>query len=148
MFPDWNLSSIIKTQQRYSQDPGSPNNLPSYWFVQGYAHEHHLISYKITSNNVGISESNTPVNGIKLYQNQPNPFHKTSLVNYEITNTGTVTMEVYDMTGRKLMDINEGFKNPGKYSILLNASGLSKGVYFYCLKMNGASITRRMVITE
>lgn len=94
----------------------------------------------------GIEEES--VNGIKLFQNQPNPFNNTSLINYEITNSSNVSLEVTDITGRKLMMLSEGKKERGVHSISLDASALSKGVYFYTLKANGVSLTKHMIITE
>ena len=96
---------------------------------------------------VGINDINN-TNGIKLFQNQPNPFNKTSSINYEIVKSANVSLEIYDIVGRKLMIVNEGNKNTGKHSISIDANKFARGIYFYTLKANETSLTNRMVITE
>jgi hypothetical protein len=147
---EWNVSAIVPTVVRYNIDTIGYNGLfiPTYGWGQSYSTEHIYVSYKVTSNNVGISESASAMNGIKLYQNQPNPFNKISIINYEIIDGGDVSLEIYDLSGRLLISLNQGNKNTGRHSVIFDGSEFSKGVYFYTLKVKGASLTRKMVITN
>ncbi len=102
----------------------------------------------IRLNTLSFSKVEEIQTGISSLTNCPNPFNKTTTISYELANPSEVKFEVYDITGRKLMTINEGFKNAGKNTTLLNASGFSKGIYFYTLKANGQSVTKRMVVID
>lgn len=79
-------------------------------------------------------------------QNFPNPFNTSTEISYELGIGGDVTIEVMDMTGRKVLDHAEGFKPAGKHSIKLDAAGLDAGIYFYTLKAGQFKQTRQMVI--
>jgi hypothetical protein len=48
-----------------------------------------------------------------------------------------------------VLNQKEGNQRPGSHSIELDLSGLTKGVYFYTVKMsNGSSLTKRLVVAD
>lgn len=57
-----------------------------------------------------------------LSQNYPNPFNPATRINYEIPNAGNVTLKVYDILGKEVATLVNGFKNAGKYSVYFNNS--------------------------
>ena len=83
-----------------------------------------------------------------LAQNYPNPFSGTTQIDYELTEGAKVTFEVMDLTGRKVLDINEGMKPAGKNQFTLSGGSLEPGVYFYTLKAGSFVQTKQMVIVE
>jgi hypothetical protein len=87
-------------------------------------------------------------NGVSLSQNVPNPFTGNSTINYEIASAAKVTLEVTDITGRKVAEYNEGVKTAGSYQIGLNAKDFNKGIYFYTLRVGENSLTKKMIISE
>lgn len=106
-----------------------------------------MIRLNIKASSIGIAE--TQRNGkIKLFQNQPNPFTKASMISYELTETAKVILNVYDITGKIIMTINEGNKDAGVYSINIDGKQFAPGTYFYSLRAGNASITKKMVIIE
>ncbi|MFH1296282.1 MAG: T9SS type A sorting domain-containing protein [Bacteroidota bacterium] len=81
----------------------------------------------------------------------PNP--STGITNYElrITNKSDVTLGLYDLTGTLLKEfLNESLK-PGVYSgnfdlgTANQGRGLTPGVYFVQLTVNGVSVTNRLI---
>ena len=87
-------------------------------------------------------------NELNLEQNIPNPFNKTSVINYELKKPTKVHFEVVDMAGRKILAMEQGLKEKGTHQITINADLLPKGIYFYSLKTGDVSVTRKMIITE
>jgi hypothetical protein len=83
-----------------------------------------------------------------LEQNFPNPFSRTTEIAYELVNGSEVTFEVMDLTGRKVMQTNEGMKPAGKHSFTLETKNLEPGVYFYSLKAGSFVQTKQMVIVD
>jgi hypothetical protein len=59
----------------------------------------------------------------------PNPFNPTTRIEYTLEQTGAVQLNVYDINGRIVKVLEEGFKKAGRYQYYLNASGLNTGVY-------------------
>ncbi|MDX2360666.1 MAG: T9SS type A sorting domain-containing protein [Crocinitomicaceae bacterium] len=85
--------------------------------------------------------------GLKM-ENSPNPFNEFTIVNYEIPAAGDVTLKVFDLTGKQIVELNEGHKTAGAYSIQVNGNGLAAGSYFYTLSVGSKQITKRMIITK
>jgi len=83
-----------------------------------------------------------------LGQNFPNPFNRSTEINYELVNGSNVVFEVMDMTGRKVMETHEGFMPAGKHTYTLDGKSLQPGVYFYTLKAGDFTETKQMVITQ
>ena len=148
---DGNLSSLIMPYQRYNYDPGFGINgvyMDSYFWASMWQFEHHMIYYHVTSTSTINVNEEIADNGVKLFQNRPNPFNKTSLIGYELEKPSDVLIEVHDITGRKVSTFNKGKQDKGYHNITIDASLISKGVYFYTLKTDGVSLMRKMIITE
>jgi hypothetical protein len=88
--------------------------------------------------------------GLLLRQNTPNPVElsrrTTTSISYTIPQDGSVTLDVYDMIGRQLRRIDQGFRTKGTHTLLLNVSDLRQGTYMYVLRTAAGSAVRRMVV--
>lgn len=89
----------------------------------------------------------------KLYQNYPNPFNGSTQFMYDINEISNVTLDVYDLLGRKISTLFEGYKNPGKYSVVWNSTDanghqLASGVYFIRFRANQFINTKKIVLLQ
>jgi len=84
----------------------------------------------------------------ELSQNYPNPFNPVTKINFGIPRQGMVTLKIYDILGREVMKLINEVKPAGYYTIDFDGSGLSSGVYFYKLEVNGFSDVKRMVLIK
>ncbi len=82
----------------------------------------------------------------QLEQNYPNPVKGSTEIVYELANSSDVIIEVTDMTGRTILQFNEGNRPAGKHSLQLNTESLEAGVYFYTLKAGNFVDTKRMIV--
>jgi len=82
----------------------------------------------------------------RLEQNYPNPVIDHTDIAYELENPSNVEIEITDMTGRTILNFNEGNKPAGKHSLQVNTESLEAGVYFYTLKAGNFVDTKRMVV--
>jgi len=88
-----------------------------------------------------------------LSQNYPNPFNPTTKITYAIPVEGKVTMKVFDLTGREIMNLVNESKQVGFHTVDFNGANLSSGVYFYRINVDGIEgknyqATRRMVLIK
>jgi hypothetical protein len=83
--------------------------------------------------------------GILLGQNIPNPANDRTEILYGIPSDGSVTFNVYSISGQVLYSqtVETTF---GVHSIELNTSDLSAGIYFYSMEFKGQRLVKRMVV--
>ncbi len=78
--------------------------------------------------------------------NQPNPFNPSTLIRYRLARSGTVRLTVYDVNGKKVKTLVNGFQKAGAYKVRFNARHLASGLYFYRLEAEGFNAARRMLL--
>ncbi len=83
-----------------------------------------------------------------LDQNYPNPFNPSTMITYQMPNDGFVTLKIYDMLGREVRTLVNGYKSQGRYSVTFDASNLASGIYFYQLKAGDYSSIKKMVLLK
>ncbi len=69
--------------------------------------------------------------GFNLVGNYPNPFNPTTNVVFEVPQPALVSVEVYDVMGRKVLDLPATSFAPGSGQVTIDASSLSSGIYLY-----------------
>ncbi len=87
-------------------------------------------------------------NAVTVSQNNPNPFSNTTAINYSLSESGHVTFEVVDVTGKRVHIADEGSQAPGAYSFRFDASHLDAGIYFYSIITNKGRVTRQMMVNR
>jgi len=78
----------------------------------------------------------TVVKAFALTQNYPNPFNPTTVINYQLPATSTISLKLYDLLGQEKMTLSEGIHQAGNYNVTLDARGLAGGAYFYRMLAN------------
>ncbi len=71
----------------------------------------------------------------RLDQNYPNPFNPSTSIKYQLFEPGEVRLKVFDVLGREVATLVEGFTGAGYHSAIWKAENLSSGVYFCVLKV-------------
>ncbi|MEO9886620.1 MAG: T9SS type A sorting domain-containing protein [Balneola sp.] len=95
----------------------------------------------ITISNEDDVTSDTP-NAFALRGNYPNPFNPSTNIAFDLKSPSNVTIEVYSIIGQKVMTIPAQRMSAGaNQSVLLDASGLSSGMYIYRVTAVTASNT-------
>ncbi len=107
------------------------------------------IDFDGSFNYSGIVEVNAAVPGkFELAQNYPNPFNPTTGISFKIAQQGKVSLKVYNVIGKEVASLVDGVKAAGSYTVQFNASNLSSGVYYYTLKTNEFTSTKKMVLIK
>ncbi len=98
---------------------------------------------------VSIEQISTEIPG-KYYlgQNYPNPFNPVTKIIYELPKSSKSDFKIFDMLGKEIYSVHNGFQMAGKYEITFSGTALSSGIYFYQLKAGKFSETRRMVLIK
>lgn len=83
-----------------------------------------------------------------LGQNYPNPFNNFTTIRYYLPNTSKVTLNIYDILGRKIETLFKEEQKPGFYQFIWNADGKPSGMYFYRIKANDKTETKKMLLLK
>lgn len=83
-----------------------------------------------------------------LYQNYPNPFNPTTTIKFDIPKSGFVTLKLYDMLGREVNTVINGFRNSGTYEVNFNGADISSGVYFYRMHYDNMTLTKKLMLLK
>jgi photosystem II stability/assembly factor-like uncharacterized protein len=74
------------------------------------------------------------------------PFVRSTTLEFEIPKAGVATVGIFDVAGRKVMSLADGWTAAGRHSLSWDADGLAAGVYFARLSTELASVTQRVVL--
>lgn len=83
-----------------------------------------------------------------ISQNFPNPFNPTTRIEFALSDTKDVLIDVYDTLGRKVATLVDGQLNSGFHSIIFDGSGMASGVYLYRIVTNEAVISKKMLLIK
>jgi hypothetical protein len=108
-----------------------------------------LIFRKITDATlIGIRNNNETVKEYRLEQNYPNPFNPTTNITYSIPKETFVNIKVYDVLGKEIMTLVNGRESAGTKVVVVDASNLPSGIYFYTINAGSFSDTKKMVLVK
>ncbi len=83
-----------------------------------------------------------------LSQNFPNPFNPTTSIRYSIPKSGFVSLNVYDVLGREVLNIVNQYQQEGSYTVMLDASKLATGMYVYKLEAGSFTSVKKMMLVK
>jgi SdrD B-like domain/Secretion system C-terminal sorting domain len=119
--------------------------------VPSFAIHNNILICGTTSSVASIDEGKTgnviPKN-FQLYQNFPNPFNPSTIIQYDIPKTSFVKLSVYDILGREISVLVDEEKGPGEYNIIFNEKELTSGIYFYVIRAGVFVQIRKMILIK
>ncbi len=90
---------------------------------------------------------------LHLFQNYPNPFNSETIISYELAKKRHIRIDIYDISGRKVITILDEAQVAGYHQVLWNGkdeqqNDLPSGVYIVCLKFDDVIQTKKIVIVR
>jgi hypothetical protein len=107
-----------------------------FWYVPGYI---------VTSVN---DEKDGLPKVYELAQNCPNPFNPQTTIKFALPKESKVSLKIYDVLGREVMTLVDRTMSPGVYDVVLDASNIASGVYFYRLTAGEFVQTKKLVLLK
>ena len=95
-----------------------------------------------------VDENPTQPLYFTLANNYPNPFNAATMIEYSLPQSSHVTIEIYDMLGRRVTTLVDGTKSAGAYQVTWNAANQSSGAYYYRITTDTYSLTRKMTLLK
>ncbi len=84
-----------------------------------------------------------------LGQNYPNPFNPETTIGFHLPTPGKVTLEVFDLLGRRQTTLVQSSMSAGSHQVVFDARSLSSGVYHYKMTVDGIVVdVRKMILLK
>ena len=83
-----------------------------------------------------------------LAQNYPNPFNPETSIRFSIPQESFVTVKVFNTLGEEVITLVNEEKTAGVYNVSFNAKSLTSGIYFYTIKANDFTSTKKMILMK
>ena len=107
---------------------------------------HNEIVLKQASLVVGIDEKNIGEQSFSLRQNFPNPVINKTTLTYSIPANSQVSLVIYDMAGKKLLNLVDEMQSFGTHVLSTDLSGLGTGMYLCRLDADGKSTSIKIAV--
>lgn len=107
-----------------------------------------MVVVNSTGTLTGIGDTPPRPEGFRLHQNFPNPFNPSTHIQFEISESGHVSLKLYDLLGQEVAALVDAVLEAGVHRSRLDGSNLSSGVYFYKLRTEGVSETRKLILVK
>ncbi|MBI1938039.1 MAG: T9SS type A sorting domain-containing protein [Ignavibacteriales bacterium] len=88
------------------------------------------------------------VHEFRLYDNYPDPFNPATTIKYQLPEAGMVTLKVYDILGREVVELVNENKSAGYYEVNFDASRLTSGVYIYTITAGKFTESKKMILAK
>lgn len=106
---------------------------------------------EIISTNTDVHQKNSaliPTTSFKLYQNYPNPFNAKTVISFELFQTDHVSLDVYNIIGKKISTFINQKLRAGSHKFVFNAADLPSGIYFYRLQVDNLTEVKKIILSE
>ncbi len=85
---------------------------------------------------------------LSLSPAHPNPFNSSTTIEYTLPQESEVTIEIYDILGRRVETLVQGKQRAGSHSVTWDARKASSGVYFYRIQAGDLGAVRKMILLK
>ncbi|MBN2105509.1 T9SS type A sorting domain-containing protein [bacterium] len=92
------------------------------------------------------TDLNTEKRDFHLLQNYPNPFNHSTKISYYLSESGNVSLKIYNISGQVIQTLIHEYQVSGEYKINWDSNGLPSGIYLYELKTDAISETNKLII--
>ncbi|NUN10293.1 MAG: T9SS type A sorting domain-containing protein [Ignavibacteriaceae bacterium] len=83
-----------------------------------------------------------------LSQNYPNPFNPSTSISYSLPVKSAVSVKVYNIMGSEVVTLFEGTSDAGTHKLMFDASGMPSGIYFYTIRTEDFTATKKMTLIK
>ena len=141
-------SYVDKSKQLYTNDEfGNPLSIEYYYLENGslVLKEKNILGYASVTN---LPENETAEKSFSLNQNYPNPFNPNTVISFDLKESGFVTLKVFDLLGREVATLANGYLPKGVQKFSFDGSNLTSGIYVYQLRNGNSVETRKMMLMK
>jgi hypothetical protein len=118
------------------------------WKAQEGAELAQIQNVLSTGKLTGVATTPALPQEFQLQQNYPNPFNPSTSITFALPHAANVTLKVFDVLGREVAMLVNGYMTAGAHEVRFDASHLSSGVYLYTLTTGDFTQTKKMSLVK
>ena len=103
---------------------------------------------KVTINDIVVVKDENIPDEYYLIQNYPNPFNPITTIKYGLPEDTNVKLLVYDINGKLIEIIVNGYRSRGDYKARWDAGNQSTGIYFYIIQTDKFSRVKKCILMK
>ena len=147
---NWNLEANTAAEMFSIELKHISSDSIDMWCVgstgEGTGYTGKLYKTRIGSPLAGVDQQPLHSDGFALDQNFPNPFGRVTTIGYTIQERCFVTIKVYDILGNEVSALVNGIEQPGSKSLQFERGNLADGIYYYQLKTESYTSTKKFIL--
>ncbi len=86
--------------------------------------------------------------GFELSQNFPNPFNPSTVIRYRVDRPSHVTLRIFDIRGREVRTIAEGWRTAGQHAVSFDGRDLAGGSYLCRMETGSSAATIKILLVK
>lgn len=130
--------------------PSLPNYIsppPAAFTVSEYPDTARIVNFIYSP--TGVDDGDNPLpSDFVAHQNYPNPFNAQTTIEYGLPRASEVTIEIFDLLGRRLETFRKERQEAGYYQFTWDAGGQPSGIYFYRVATSGWEQVKKMLLLK
>jgi hypothetical protein len=76
----------------------------------------------------------------------PNPFTSAAAISYSVPQAGNVSLRLYDVAGKLVTTLAQGYTQAGSYTTSVSAAKLASGIYLLKFNCDGNVTTQKLIL--
>jgi arabinogalactan endo-1,4-beta-galactosidase len=97
--------------------------------------------------NTAVTRARNVPNGFAM-SIYPNPFNPRTTIDYQLPIPSNLSVVIYDILGREVTRLAEGFQYAGHHNIIWSATNVTSGIYFCRIQAGSFEETKKMILLE
>ena len=85
---------------------------------------------------------------INISNAHPNPFNPTTNINYVVNQPTNIKVTIFDVAGRVVDVVENGYKVEGDYSLSWNAVNKSSGIYYISIQTDNNIYSQKVILLK
>ena len=144
----YNYNNITDTLTIYSADTPGEYSLFTTLTDDSSASDNDTILVQVVDvSGIDVLQSVIPKIFI-VEQNFPNPFNPVTTLRFGLPAMAPVRIEVYNVNGQRVADLNQGELSAGFHNIRFNAAHMPSGVYYYRIIAGKHTAVKKMILLK
>jgi uncharacterized lipoprotein YddW (UPF0748 family) len=85
---------------------------------------------------------------VELSPVSPNPVREHATISYKLKKSGQVRLSLFDINGKEQIVLKNTLQTNGDYTIDLDVTSITSGIYFLRLNTEGVVVSRKIIVTR